>query len=387
MLFFYDQGSRQSGVTQFNNFLDNQIYLSAGGKNLREVTNYQLLEIRKAIQRNSTQIQSSINDAIKNICGSMDIGFVNMTNELYKINSSLENINDGIGEMNWRLNEINEGVAELHKMIDWKTDLIIEQQKISNSFLALISKGVFLSEKKKLNIEHAKKGNLLLQSAIKEGRDSPFYGNAMTKFYDALENDKEDYISLMQLGFIHYFSEGFLNIEKAEVYFNNSATYALAFSNEPTERDRLRNIAASSLSMAGSCNYILNKPIKAVAQMRKAIEINPDKTNFKFQLAKYLAATGGQVEAASILKEIIQKEKLYCIEIIQDQDLITKPAIQNMLDEVTKKAVRQVEEEIARIKQIVFDERTRSLIYTIEHEFTPKTYVSAVEAKLKLRIN
>jgi len=317
----------------------------------------------------------------------MDIGFVNMTNELYKINSSLENINDGIGEMNWRLNEINEGVAELHKMIDWKTDLIIEQQKISNSFLALISKGVFLSEKKKLNIEHAKKGNLLLQSAIKEGRDSPFYGNAMTKFYDALENDKEDYISLMQLGFIHYFSEGFLNIEKAEVYFNNSATYALAFSNEPTERDRLRNIAASSLSMAGSCNYILNKPIKAVAQMRKAIEINPDKTNFKFQLAKYLAATGGQVEAASILKEIIQKEKLYCIEIIQDQDLITKPAIQNMLDEVTKKAVRQVEEEIARIKQIVFDERTRSLIYTIEHEFTPKTYVSAVEAKLKLRIN
>src|SRR6185437_8489785 len=103
------------------------------------------------------------NNSVKNICGSLEIGFNNLTSELTKVNEYLHDVNDGIENVNWRLNEINENLIALTGLIDWKTDLIIEQQKISNQFLKHISKGVYLTPGQRANLAYNEQGNLLLK--------------------------------------------------------------------------------------------------------------------------------------------------------------------------------------------------------------------------------
>jgi hypothetical protein len=384
-MFFYDRTSGLSGIAQFNNYFDNLSYLKELHYSVNDVTNYQIIEVRKAIQRSSSELQSSFNKTVKNVCGSLEFGFDQITNELQQVNQELSHINDGIDEINWRLNDINEGIAELHSLLDWKTDLIIEQQKIANNYLEIIVKGIVLTEEEKLNRRHNNNGNILLKNAILEGPGSLYYQKAEYQFMIAYKSDPIDFFPLKQLGVIYLNSKELRDINKAEFHFRESAANALAFSIEPSNRERLRMAAGSSFYYASYCNYILNKLDNSIGQINKAIAIAPNNLKYKFSLAKYLAANNEEFKAADILKELIQIEELYCVEILKDQDLITKKAIQVMLEVETNKLINQVDSIFLKIKRtMVKDSIWWPLVKNIEDDFNPKSYITARIAIEKL---
>ena len=49
MPFFYDRISGESGVTQFMNYIENEIYIQDLKSSTKDVVNYQLVEVRRAI--------------------------------------------------------------------------------------------------------------------------------------------------------------------------------------------------------------------------------------------------------------------------------------------------------------------------------------------------
>jgi len=115
-----------------------------------------------------------------------------------------------------------------------------------------------------------------------------------------------------------------------------------------------------------------------VEQIRKASEIMASNLKYKFYLAKFLTITGKVAEAVNILRDVIQKEKLYAVIIVNDSDLNTKNEIRKMLDDETESVVGEVQQYLDRINSVIVPgSAILSTIRTIEQAFCPRTYISA----------
>lgn len=375
MAFSFDKYSSKSGISQYEDFLDNQVYLHQLKGSVRDVTNYQLLEIRKSFAKNSAHIQGAIEHTIKNVCGTLETG-------LNQINTELHNINQGLDDINWQLTDLNAGIADLHYMLDWKTDLIIEQQKIANNFLGNIAKAAFLPDKKKENIYYNKIGDDFLKKAIRNDPNCASYSDGLEAFNEAYKADKFDYFCLSQLGFIYLNSRAHTNIPTAKKFFSEASKYALTLGN-----GELKKEAAAALYYESVCNYILNDISNAKKNIWQAMSLNPLDIKYKFQLAKYMAASGREEDAAILLRDVIEQNKKFGLEAFKDDDLITKPAIQSMLNDVTKNLIKEVDATIDLAMSLLRPQsQIRSKLEKIIDEFNPKTFITACEAKEKLNI-
>ncbi|MGN6604537.1 MAG: hypothetical protein ACTHK8_18910 [Ginsengibacter sp.] len=154
MIFFYDRISGQSGLDQYKTYIENEIYIRELRNDTKDILNYQLIETRRAIGRNTDVLKRSINDTINAVCGSLENGFNQITNEL-----------EGI---NWRINESNEALSDLHSLLDWKTDLLIEELKITNFYLGNIEILLKIPESQKQRSYHVENGMIYLKNAIEE---------------------------------------------------------------------------------------------------------------------------------------------------------------------------------------------------------------------------
>lgn len=377
MLFYRDKYSTKSGISQYADFLDAQIYLYKLRQSVPDTTNYQLLEIRKSLAKNSLQTSGSIERSIINVCGTLENGFTQINTELYKITQ-------GIDDVNWKLTELNEGIHELYSLFDERTQQIIEQQKITNNILQALVRIASLPDFSKESAYFNKMGNGYLAMAVREDAKSNFYDEALEAFNNAYKANKYDYVSQWQIGFIMLNSKTHLDVSAAKEFFVKSSTNALIHDDEKS-----KNVIASSFYYEAICSYILGDLPAAITSIKKASSLYPTNLKYKFQTAKYLAANGDEVEAVPILMDIMWIEPLYSVEILKDQDLISDLSVQNMFEQELYRVTDKVDKELNKIKMFLASNphsHSEQLIRDIEKDYNSKTYLTARAAMKKLKI-
>lgn len=384
MPFFYDRITGQSGLTQYMNYLENEIYIRELKRDTKDAINYQLIEVRRAIGKNTDQAKQSYANLTKTVCSTLENGF----------NKVLDRLED----VNWRLNDINDGIENLHSMLDWKTDILIEEQKITNLYLGNIARMLKIPDSQKQRSYHVEQGLTYLKNAIEEGPKSDFYTDAFDEFSKAKQIEEKDYFSLQKIGLIHISSTKHFDPEKAEMYFKAAARYAKAASTAAPikasqissdtvfTKEILLEEAATSLDYASRCDYIqINKLPTAIELSQQAADLRPQNPEFGFQLAKCLSAYGQEQKAIEALLNVIELDKYYFVKILMDLDFINKQNIIRTLEAFANKFIKQVSEKINYLKSIILENsQAKEKFNTIINEFTEVNYLNARIAYEKL---
>lgn len=377
MAFFYDNISGLSGLAQYDRYLDNNLYI----RNLKRYTddplNYQLLEIKRTIGENtsastdntnrlSKETQKHFEDLTTAVCGTLEKGFGQVVGELEDIN--------------WRLNDINEGIGNLSSMLDWKTDIMIEEQRISNLYLGKIADLLKIPDSQKQRVHHVEQGITWLKNAIEEGPKSDFYTDALDEFIKAKDIEEKDYFCLNKIGLVYLHSKKHLDVVKADEYFRTSARFAKAVANA-TSSETLLEEAAASLNYASRCNYIQTKFLEAIELAKQAFDLQPTNPEFGLQLAKCLSANNQEAEAANILAKVIDIDKYYSMKALADQDFISKSLIRDRIEKIATDLINEVSSEIKELKSLITsNSKAKEQFSKIQEIFSEQTYLNARSA-------
>lgn len=400
MPFFYDRISGLSGIKQYENYLDNQIYINQLKQFTRDPINYQLIEVRRAIGKSNNDIKETFNYTTEKVFGTLETGFNQIAD---KLENGFGQISGELGDINWRLNDLNEGLNNLYSMLDWKTDLLIEEQKITNVYLGHITNLLKIPDSQKQRAYFVEQGLTFLKNAIVEDYHSDFYSDALEEFLKARDIEPKDYFCLQKLGIIYLRSIKNADISKADEYFRASARYAKALANATTSsnvnnaqkkynqnldytlsKETLIEEAAYSLYYASQCNYILNKLPEAIKLSKEAFELKPI-AEYGYNFAKNLAANSEVIEAANILKKVIELDYSFVNKIFRDQDLNTQKAVLKMFESETHKLIEEVEKAFAYLRLIMNEKNPLfNEVINLQKEFYPKTYINARITKEKL---
>lgn len=390
ILFYYDPLSNLSCSEQYLRYLENENYV----RNLKSYTddplNYQLLEIKRTIEGTNATLQASAiensrqyTELITTIHGSLEQGFNDVVNELEITN--------------WKLNEIGEGINDLKYMVDWKTDLIIEEQRISNFYLENITELLKIPEMQKLRAYHIDRGCTWLKNAAdSKNHQSQFYDYAVEEFEKALSIEKRDYFSLQQMGLVFLNSIRHFNVTKALQYFEESAIYAKAIANvtpsgngrngkaynpkldKVLTKELLLHEAALSLYYASMSQYFLIDFDKGAALAKEAWDLQPLNPEFGYQMAKCFAASKKDEKALEILFNVIELSPQYVNKIRLDADFISKPIIVQEINKFCTTFLSAVEKKLIVAKESILpDSVFKNRLIKIEEVFNPKSYPNA----------
>lgn len=403
MPFFYDNISGLSGIKQYDRYLDNNLYIRNLKKYSNDPVNYQLLEMRRAIGENtsasndnSKMLAETTKQEFENlattICGSLEKGFTQVAGELEDINWRLNDINEGI-------RDVNEGISNLHSMLDWKTDILIENQRMSNLYLGKIVTLLKIPDSQKQRGYYVEQGMNYLKNAIEEGPKSDFYTDALEELTKAKQIEEKDFFSLHKLGLIHISSQKHLDVEKADLYFKASARYAKAAANvaksfkeigyaeEETifSKERLIEEAASALNYSSRSNYIQIKFSDAIELARQAYDLEPSNPEYGFQLAKCLSANGQEQQAADVLAKVIELDKYYSVKALSDMDFVNKQVIRNSIEKIATSLIKKVSDEIKHLQSIIIiGSKAKDQFQKIQSLFSEPTYINARKAEVEL---
>ena len=286
-------------------------------------------------------------------------------------------------------------------MLDWKTDILIEEQKISNFYLGKITDLLKIPDSQKQRSYHIELGISYLKNAIAEGPGSDFYSDALEEFTKAEQIEAKDYFCLNKMGLIYLYSIKALDVIKAHDYFIKSARYAKAIANvipseaegpsrhaieridNPLTKEVLLNEAAYSLNYASRCNYILAKFQDAIDLSKQTLELEPNNLEFKMHLAKCLAADGQEEEATNTVLKIIESDKLYAVKVLADFDFLGRPFISDKIEASFTEFVQKTTSEINEIRAVITPQMiaapTKAIqkFSTIQNAFKEQTYFNA----------
>lgn len=377
MLFYYDKYSSKPSLVQYEDFLDNQVYLGHLRGNVKDVANYQLLEIRKGLANLPDLVRGSVEKSTRDVCGTLENGFE-------MLGAELSSISEGIDELNWQLSDISTSLEDLHWLLDERMAQMVHEQKMSNVFLKAIAENTSLPDSKKASNHFNRFGLAYIKRAENEHVTSA-YDEALEAFTEAYKADKYDHICTYNLGLIYLNSKRHLNVKRAAELFAKSSELALIL-----DEEKLSDIAASAFYYESTCHYILQDLPTAIKSIKKALQLYPKHIQYRFQLAKCMAASDKGEEAVEILREILLIAPLYSIEVLKDRDLSSNPSIQKFIEQESIRVISIVDNELEKIKAFLdsnHHQPSKHTVYKIEKDYRPKTYLSAIKAMESLKIN
>jgi len=331
---FYFKGLSERGIyEQWQRHIDQANIIN----NIRDITKKQTSEYTKAIKESTAEQVGIMNASTNAICGTLSEGFG-------MIDHHLKDITRGV-------HEINKSIESLTSLLDWHLQTITLELKYNN----LLSQNIALllrePDSEKVRRKNIERGLKFYNDAFK---NSFFFDDALLFFTKAIEENHTDYIVLHKLGCIYLYSKTHLNFDESIRHFSLATTYSEVDTNTDSVRlanilagdvtkplnrqiptiDGLKYITGESYMQISIVYYIQGKFQDSIKNAEKAFSIAPELLEAGFILSKSLAASNLNIEAAKILKPIIQKDKNYSIKTVLDRDLSPKPEILNILEEL-----------------------------------------------------
>lgn len=342
------------------NFLQKLSVLQAEG--IRHDIGLHASVTHNSIQEASSQIGRKIQSAASLITSSLDDGFSMMNTRMMEVNSSLQNIGQGIGVVNQTLqqgnkilsnieggiNQMNRGIgavasgintlnhnmiaglsalnqnmtvsmAALSENISQATSIILYQLQQSEIVLKQILDELRIPESQRERRYHIEEGMKYFNKGMQSG-DCLYFEDALDEFTTATTIERKDFFSWYYIGMIHLYSKEHINPEKAMSAFDRYIHYVDALPQK-------HNLFDEAWMMKAECKYLMQDMDAAFSFVEKVMT-GSDKAALRGM--KYLSATDDsykQQQAVEILKQLMLKNPYIIMQVLEDYDLINNEFI------------------------------------------------------------
>lgn len=376
--FYFDRFSHEPYNEQWTRYLQTGAHV----RDLQLTVEAQTAGIQDTLRTVSKEHRQVMEKSAAVVCQTLEKGFRQVVEQL--------------DQANWRLNEINEGVGKLHAMLDWKTDIIIEQLYINNNYLRQISELLRIPDSQKQKALHIENGLKYLQNALQSLDNKRLFDEALDEFQLSLNIDRKDFFSLHRLGLIHFYSTNHLDLNKAFTYFTDAAFHAIVESNIDNSqrnyslsrypkgkesREFYLEEASNSLIYASRCCYLLNNLQVGIQKAEEAWKLTPKFPEAGFQLAKMYGAANQAAVAANVLEEVISVNQFYAVKAVEDIDIISHPSIQAKLEQLRDTAVAEARNLLTNCKnKMVHGSQAEPFLNEIDLLVNANSYIDAKKA-------
>lgn len=381
MATFYPQVlSNKSLSQQWQTYLQNKPIIN----NIEDIIKTQTKDYKEIIKNSSEQQIHAIQQSTNAICGTYESG--------------IEMISDHLQELSYGIDELRSELNKLSSMLDWKLSLIIEQQRMTNILLGNIALLLRIPDIQKERQYHIKQGVKFLKNAF---LDADFYDDALKNFLKAVTIENSDFFALHRIGLIYMYSPKHMDLNKSEEYFRKAAKYAVAeinssaslttkylvadtdtdFSNIQSSNNSIKVQAAESFMFGGRICYIQGKFGEAADLAGSSFSIVPNMVEAGFTKVKALSANNKNTEAATVLETVIRKDRYFSIKTISDLDLIQKPEILKVLEEMRKEAFDNATKLLSKCKSnIIYDSIVKEELDKIDELVNKKGFLQCKKA-------
>lgn len=327
--------------------------------------------------------QEEIKNTTKIVCGSIENGF----NKLYEVNSrSYEKIINNLEDIKFNEEEINRSLDQINSTLEWGFSSLLENLTINNNRLNQIIQLLNIPDSQKQRKHHIEQGFDFMKKAK---LNSDLYEYAKDNFEKAIGIENTDYLSLQQLGIIHFYNSKFLDLAISKEYFLKSITLSEAdintnkniqnrssfvFTFNPTK------ITATSYLHLSRIYFKNSEYQMAYDSAIKGIKIL-NLLSLNYDLSIYAAKLNDEVNALKYLKTAISKDRFLAVKAVNDANLIKNPYVTNFLNELTEKYIKIAKEDFNKIKLIApYDTSYMERINYIEKLINQNNYLDALEA-------
>lgn len=406
MTFYLDRINGKLGEEEFQRYLQNQ----RNNRNLRgtagDIISYQLTEIRRSLGEAGQDNRAGLND----ISEHLEISNRNaalfsqkQSDDFHEfatlftdnLNDGLEEISRGLGNLDGTMENVNQKIGRLNMLLDWKTDLLIEGQKITNSYLGNVIELLQIPDIQLERAHYVEQGMIYLLSAIEEGASSDHYNVSFNQFEKAISIDGLDYFTLHKLGLIRLNSLLHLDVKAALEKFLTAIRYGIPVYKTTTDKTRglskgqIGALLASCYYYASRCCYILGTVDESIDHANRAANMEPGNSEYIVNLAKCLIS-GNRVQAAyDQLIAVIKKDYYIIIKILRDRDFINSPELIEKLRLFMQEFVDEIAVRVAALKLRSKRESTEigRAVIGISDQFKKKNYVRARKVEAELGIS
>lgn len=328
--------------------------------------------------RDKTLVQygaSLINTTIDNAAGKVVNSIDNLTNEVTR---TIQNVGAKICS---HLTNIHQDLSALNR----RTDIMIEQQRMSNLLLQNIAELLKIPNSEKERQQAITNGIRFLANA---SINSEMFNDALEEFLKAESYQKQDYFVLYRIGCIYLYSEEHIDPIKAFDYFSRAAKYAkvesdpnavrmanlltnsvnTAYTQTMSNANSILLLAADSYEKAAFAAYVADDLPKAIEYQQKSNEVRntPQGTFF---LSKYQAHENNMEASLPLMEQAIDGNPNMAAAVFQEVDMMVRPEIVQYVDD------KDIEIKTG-LEELVHDLKGKMSTEALENELTNGTFVS-----------
>ena len=251
----------------------------------------------------------------------------------YGVNKIGEHIKSAASALGFEISKVSEQL----EFLNWRTQVLIEQQKLSNLLLNNVAELLKIPDYEKERIQEITFGIIFFSNASKNPK---FFIDSLEHFLKAEELMSQDYFVLFHIGCIYLYSPNLLNLEKATDYFLRAGEYAevecdpsaVRLSNQLTNRvnnkyteqtsrtESIKLLTSDIFKNTALCYYILGKDCSAIDYQMKATKFCNSPEN-KVLLAKYLIRNSQINESLKYLEAAVNETPELLGAVICDADI------------------------------------------------------------------
>ena len=194
------------------------------------------------------------------------------------INVISDKMDSGIAELSAISTKLSNISSEL-SFLNYNTDILIEQQKLTNLLLQNIGELLRVPDSEK---ERQLAIELGIKFFVNAQKDADLFDDSLEEFLKAESLMKQDYFVLHRIGLIYMHSIKHINMEKALAYFTKAAKYASVESDPKAMR--LINILNKNVSSPKIEQSSYELILKSAGNKKlDVLNVLKDKTNLSFQ--------------------------------------------------------------------------------------------------------
>ena len=290
---------------------------------------------------------------------------------------------------------IERGFEDVTDAIGIGFSLVAENQKITNRILGEIKDILRIPDRQKDRLYYIEEGIKYLSAASGKPIQSEYYLRALDKFKQALDIEKEDFLSLYYIGFLQLYTPQNINFASAEKHLRQAGFFYRVQAEAGEITSVAKNLRNNRIDFwletknaffhaAWAC-CMQAKYSEAASLAAEAWEAYPRQANSGFMQAKYLVLDKDIRNAVVVLEKVIRQTAGFFYETLADPDLNKTPEILTLLDKLHAELKTEVYSKLNYWRKIITPiwqtSGSKINLEEIHEKIKSDNYVALSEAK------
>ncbi len=349
-------------------------------------------ELDKSIRRLNQQAQAAINSAEGN-----------KAREIYQVmqlvtSSFLTGLGMYAATVKHLLESDLDELGELSPVLDWRLSLPVDQLRIRKMLaddLGLLLRAPLAESTWVKRLEQG----LMLYSEAKTSDDFQKAFDQLNELLDSAQVPHSDYVMLHRIGLMYLYVPTLLDLARAEAYLIKAAECIMEESDPQAKRLMsaladmgsrgmteefsllMKRAAAESYFQAGIACLLQNELNDAAEIFSKSRDLYL-LSEAGYLQAKALMLMGKSAEAAAVLQQVINQQRIYAFKAAIDLDIYKEPTTLAVLTKVRDEAFRRVIIHIQKCRtEMIPNSQATPVLNEIEQRMKQRNYYAILSAE------